>query len=464
MRRLLLALPLLLFLAVFAADAFAQAGSGSSGYSGGGSSGGGGSAGGGGSGGSGSGGDWPDGPLGIVLAAVMGFFFLLAVAGSVLPRLRSAIRGAMAAFLGFFAERRYRRKRDARLARVRAAAAEAAEDDAAFAEETVRAEAKRLFLEAQAAWDARDRDRLAEIVAPELLREWRRRLIDFDRKRWHNRVEVLEDPRVEYVGLSNRAGDEEDRAIVRIEARIRAYTVWRNRGRRVRKRGRERVTLREYWTLAKRDGAWMVASVEQRAEGVHHMDGRIVATPWSDETRLSDEALTELAVADGLPDGFTPADVAVLEFDGDARAEALDLALADPRFSPAVLEAAARRAVEAWAEAVDGEDGPLQAVATPDAVFELLYDGDHTKRTRLVVRGLGVKRIQIAALDAQRDPPTMTIRVSVGGRRYVENRDTAAVVSGSKHAARTFAIRWTLALDGDERTPWRIVAAGPVRA
>jgi predicted lipid-binding transport protein (Tim44 family) len=203
--------------------------------------------------------------------------------------------------------------------------------------------------------------------------------------------------------------------------------------------------------------------VEQPAEGVHHLDGGIVATPWSDETRMRDEALTELAVADGLPNGFKPADVADLEFDGDARAAALDLALADPRFSPAVLEAAARRAVEAWAEAVDGEDGPLAAVASPEAVFELLYDGDHTKRTRLVVRGLGVKRIRIAALDAGREPPTMSIRMSVGGRRYVEDRDTAAVVAGSKHAARTFAVHWTLALNGDEKAPWRIVAAGPVR-
>ena len=85
-------------------------------------------------------------------------------------------------------------------------------------------------------------------------------------------------------------------------------------------------------------------------------------------------------VADGLPEGFTTADLAQLDFDGDARAHALDLSLADARFAPDVLEAAARRAVEAWAEAVDGDDAALERVASPEAVAGLLYGGDSTRR------------------------------------------------------------------------------------
>jgi predicted lipid-binding transport protein (Tim44 family) len=54
-------------------------------------------------------------------------------------------------------------------------------------------------------------------------------------------------------------------------------------------------------------------------------------------------------------------------------------------------------------------------------------------------------------------PATMTVEVELGGRRYVENRDTAAVVSGSKESATTFTERWTLALDGPADAPWRIV-------
>jgi predicted lipid-binding transport protein (Tim44 family) len=411
----------------------AQAGSGSSGFGGGGGGGGGGSGGfGGGSSGSGDGDP-------IVALVVFGLFGL---------------------FLAYLALHtiRYRRRLRERDRAVRTASAEAAEDDAYFAADELERHAAALFRAAQMAWDARDREGLARLIGPDLLVEWRRRLDDFDRKGWHNRVEVVEDPTVLYVGITNREDDDEDRAVVRIEAKLKAYVVDRG-GHRVMRKGErdELVTLAEYWTLARRGGAWMVHSIEQRAEGDHHLDDQIVASPWSDEQRLDDESLTELAVADRLPDGFTTADLAQVDFSGDARARALDLSLADARFAPDVLEAAARHAVEAWAEAVDGDDAALERVASAGAADELLYGGDSTQRTRLVVRGPRVKRIRIAAVQVDELPATMTVDVELGGRRYVENRDTAAVVSGSKDGAATFTERWTLALDGPADAPWRLV-------
>ena len=134
------------------------------------------------------------------------------------------------------------------------------------------------------------------------------------------------------------------------------------------------------------------------------------------------------------------------------------------RFAPDVLEAAARRAVEAWAEAVDGDDAALERIASPEAVAGLLYGGDATRATRLVVRGPRVKRIRIAAVQVEQVPATMTVELELGGRRYVEDRDTAAVVSGSKDSAATFTERWTLALDGPADAPWRIVGVGAERA
>jgi predicted lipid-binding transport protein (Tim44 family) len=408
----------------------AQAGSGSGGFGGGGG-GGGGSFGGGGS-GSGEG----DPIVAVVVFGLFGLFLLYLVIHSI----------------------RYRRKLRERDRAVRTASAEAAEDDAYFASDELERHALALYRAAQMAWDARDRKGLARLVGPDLLVEWERRLDDFDRKGWHNRVEVLEDPKVLYVGITNREDDDEDRAVVRIEAKLRAYVVDRA-GAKVMRAGEkdEFVTVTEYWTLARRDGAWMVHSIEQRAEGDHHLDEQVVASPWSDEQRLDDESLTELAAADGLPEGFTTADLADVDFDGDARAHALDLSLADARFAPDVLEAAARRAVGAWAEAVDGDDSALERVASPDAVSGLLYGGDATRKTRLVVRGPRVKRIRIAAVQVESVPATMTVDVELGGRRYVEDRDTASVVSGSKDSAATFTEHWTLALDGPDDAPWRIV-------
>jgi hypothetical protein len=213
----------------------------------------------------------------------------------------------------------------------------------------------------------------------------------------------------------------------------------------------EQIKLVEYWTLARTgsgSGAagWQVVSIEQRAEGDHHLDSEIIASPWSDVERLADESLTELAVEDGLPPGFTTADLAVVSFDGTAREQALDLSLADARFAPDVLEAAARRAVAAWAEAVDGDDTALLEVATPEAVLELLYGGDESRKTRVVVRGPLVREIRIVAVDLKREPATMTVEVEVGGRRYVEDRDTATVVAGDKDRTSTFSARWVLTL------------------
>ncbi|HEX6699835.1 MAG TPA: hypothetical protein VF101_03815 [Gaiellaceae bacterium] len=170
--------------------------------------------------------------------------------------------------------------------------------------------------------------------------------------------------------------------------------------------------------------------------------------------------MIEGAAPDGLPAGYKPADVADLDFDGDARAAAIDLSLADPRFAPDVLEAEVRRIVAAWAEAVDGDDAALTKLASAPALQQLLYGGDESGKTRLVVRGPRIKRIAIGALDAKADPATMTVEVELGGRRYVENRDTAAVVEGSKSEVALFSERWTLSLDGPAASPWRIVAVG----
>jgi predicted lipid-binding transport protein (Tim44 family) len=70
-----------------------------------------------------------------------------------------------------------------------------------------------------------------------------------------------------------------------------------------------------------------------------------------------------------------------------------------------------------------------------------------------------VKRIRIEVVQVEQVPATMTIEVELGGSRYVEDRDTTTVVSGSKDSATTFTERWTLALDGPADAPWRIVTA-----
>ena len=134
----------------------------------------------------------------------------------------------------------------------------------------------------------------------------------------------------------------------------------------------------------------------------------------ADEQAMRDEALVEGAVADAVPQGTNIAEVADLQFDGDAHAAALDLSLADGRFAPDVLEVAARRAVAAWAEAVDGDDAGAE--------------GDRARRRRPGTCCIPATRAAHAAGRARParssrsgssrsmpvpTPPTMTIEVDL---------------------------------------------------
>ena len=123
---------------------------------------------------------------------VLLFILIVVVAFVVLPRVLRWWQGQQSAGVAS------RRRVAARERRVELAAAEAAEEDEVFAPERVRSQAARLFVEIQSAWDAGDRVRLRGLVAPELLAEWERRLDDFDRKGWRNRVRPLGEPSIEY--------------------------------------------------------------------------------------------------------------------------------------------------------------------------------------------------------------------------------------------------------------------------
>ena len=420
---------------LLAVDSIAAPGGGSSGFGGGGGGGGGGGfSGGGGGAGSGTSGGSP-----IVFVIVIVVFFV---------------------FVGFglIQAARLRKRRRERAARVELASAEAAADDPYFQGDLVREETAALHRAIVAAWTDRDRDALARHLGPDLLSEWVRRLDDFDRRGWHNVCEIRGATHVQYLGLTNREDDTEDRVVVRVVASLRDVVVDRN-GNVIKRKEEddELTTLAEYWTLGRAGDHWILHSIEQDAEGAHHLDAPIVASPWSDDARLTDEALTELAVADAVPDEAI-GELVDVDYAGDARTQALDLSVVDGRFAPAVLEAAARRAVEAWAEAVDGADAALERAATPEAAHALLYP--RGENTRLVVRGPRLQSLQILALDA--NARTFTVEARISGRRYLEDRDTVAVLEGSKDHATTFTERWTLALGDDPATPWRIVATAAV--
>ena len=275
---------------------------------------------------------------------------------------------------------------------VELAAAEAADDDAAFAADEVRGEAAALLNLIVEAWTARDRDALRRMLGPDLMVEWERRLDDFDRKGWHNVCEILGPRRSSTSGLVNRADDADDRVTVRVESRQRDFV---DRPRRqhdhAHRPARDRHGRRVLDARQARRPLGRCSRSSRTPRARTTSTPTIVASPWGDDGACATRPSPSSRPPTRCPTRRSRS-VADLDFDGTARAAALDLAMVDGRFAPDVLEAAARQAVAAWAEAVDGDDAALERAATPGAVRELLYAGDASERTRLVVRGPRLRR------------------------------------------------------------------------
>jgi predicted lipid-binding transport protein (Tim44 family) len=441
-------LPLLVctFLVVTAPSAIAAAGGGSSGFGGGG--GGGSSSSGGSSTFDNDNSDAVSGTAGLIGVGLALLFVLGVIVYIVAKRIAS---------------RRRARVPRSRVRRAEAAAAQAAQDDAAFSVEVVQSEAAALFVAIQAAWSADDRAQLRRLCGEDLCVEWERRLDDFSDRGWRNQVSVLDGPEIRYVGLVNRADDTDDRVVVRVEAKLEDVVV-DAQGERIKRTdsSSETTELEEYWTLSKRDGHWRLLSIEQAQEGQHNVTDALIASPDAD-TRLQEDAVLELAAADAAGDAAQVATLVSLDYAGDARKAALDLSLVDGRFAPDVLETGARRAVAAWAEAVDGPDDALTAAARPAAVRELLYPtGDEA--IRRVVRGPKLLRMTLVELDNATAPPRMVVELELSGRRYLEHRDTVALVSGSRDSETRWSERWAFGMVGDASAPGIIAGAGDVTA
>ncbi len=314
----------------------------------------------------------------------------------------------------------------------------------------------------QKAWEARDQEALRGLAGPDLFEEWKLRLDDFAKKGWHNRVQVTHDPVLHYVGLENREDDKQDTVVVSIECVLNDYVV-NEKNVSIYKDGEDtaEVRLAEFWTLRWAGERWLVDSIQSEEEGAGVLTSPLVPSPWSDEDRLRDEAVIEGAVASAAPAGAPGAGELVdVDYADDARAAALDLALVDGRYGPEVIEAAVRGVVPAWVAAVDGADDELLRLSTPAAVRELLYPrgGD---AIRLVVRGARIEQVRVTAFDAAADPPRMTAEVRFRGRRYLEDRSTAAVVEGSREREGVNTEQLILQLDAtDPAVPWRVVGRG----
>uniref|UniRef100_UPI0018928475 Tim44 domain-containing protein n=1 Tax=Catenulispora rubra TaxID=280293 RepID=UPI0018928475 len=326
-----------------------------------------------------------------------------------------------------------------RATQVEARVAAIADTDPTFAPDALKARAVWLYTTAQRAWTDRDRSVLKQILSPVLYVKWNEELSDYESRGEVNIVRVVSGPTVELVNVANRAGETNDTVTFRITATIDDSVRRVDGTRAVRKDGSTRPV--EYWTLRKdASGAWIVSSIEQAAEGAHHLTDAIETDSW-DQKAVARDAVLEVAENVSVHDAGDILALTNISWSTDADAAAGDLSVLDGRFDKAVLEVAVEQFLEEWAM----NDGSLDftAVRTPN---------------RTVMRNATVASVEVRSL-LSREPIVVRVVVAAEGFYYEVDRRTEEVLLGDAHKRRPVTFAFDLRLDGPSAKGWTVIAA-----
>jgi predicted lipid-binding transport protein (Tim44 family) len=416
------------------AIAYARGGGGSHGFSGGGGGGGGfhGSTGG--------------GYGGVYVAGGGGFLGLLVIVALVVLVLwfKSQRRNAgRSSGLNTVSDRTAHRadaQAHARAAHIEARVDGLAQTDATFDLDALKQRAVWLYVTAQRAWTNRDHATLQRILSPVLYGKWAEELRDYQSRGEVNVVEIVSGPVVELIDVANRAGEVNDTVTFRISATLNDYVRRGNGSYALRKD--DSTTPVEYWTLRKNEaGEWIVASIEQAAEGAHHLTAAIETDGW-DQKAVAREAVLEVAEKTSAPGISDILSLTNISWSTDADTAAGDLSLLDGRFDKQVLEVAVEQFLEEWAI----NDGSLDF--TPVRT-----------QNRTVMREAVVTSIEVRSL-VSRDP-MIIFRVAVGaeGVYYEVDRRTEEVLRGDARKRRPVTFSFDLRLDGPSAKGWTVIAA-----
>jgi hypothetical protein len=330
-------------------------------------------------------------------------------------------------------------------ARLRATQLEAriealAETDPSFALAPLKERAVWLYTTAQRAWTDRDRGVLKQILSPVLYIKWDEELRDYQSRGEVNVVEIVAGPTVELVDIANRVGEVNDTVTFRISATLNDYVRRASGSNAVRKDNSTNPV--EYWTLRKNDAgtAWIVASIEQAAEGAHHLTAAIETDGW-DQKSVARDAVLDVAEKVSVVGDSDVLALTGISWSTDADAAAGDLSVVDGRFDKAVLEVAVEQFLEEWAM----NDGSLDFTSVRTA-------------NRTVMRNAAVSSVEVRSL-VSREPIVMRVVVEAEGVYYEVDRRTEEVLSGDAHQRRPIAFAFDLRLDGPSARGWVVVGA-----
>ncbi|ACU74635.1 import inner membrane translocase subunit Tim44 [Catenulispora acidiphila DSM 44928] len=326
-----------------------------------------------------------------------------------------------------------------RATQIEARVAAVADNDPTYAPEALKARAVWLYTTAQRAWSDRDRAVLKQILSPVLYVKWDEELRDYQSRGEINTVDIVSGPSVQMVNIANRAGEVNDTITFRITATLNDRVVRANGSHAVRKDGSTRPV--EYWTLRKdASGEWMVASIEQAAEGAHHLTDAIETDVW-DQKAVARDAVLEVAENVSVKGAGDILALTGISWSTDADAAAGDLSVLDGRFDKAVLEVAVEQFLEEWAM----NDGSLDFTSVRTA-------------NRTVMRNAAVSAVEVRSL-VSREPIVVRVVVEAEGFYYEVDRRTEEVLLGDAHKRRPVVFSFDLRLDGPTARGWTVVAA-----
>ncbi|MEA2271489.1 MAG: hypothetical protein QOI98_197 [Solirubrobacteraceae bacterium] len=342
------------------------------------------------------------------------------------------------------AERRAHR----RAGRATGAALEAAEDQPAFDPEQIRTGVSEILGVATRTWAADGtRSSRSDSALIELWARTRAAALG-------DGLRVIGDPRIDLLRVVNREGEDEDRIVVRIRARVhRDRAAPRYPGAPTAPLVEPHtVTLDERWTLGRDSDRWLLLSTDGDPLASPILSRPLIPTPGADDNRLLELSMVELG-HDDRSDTIAPREL----IDGQAPPglALLDLSASDGRFSPALLGATLDHLVEAWEEATIGSEAPLAALATSAAVKALLQPPD--ANTRLVLQDASIARWNVAQLDVSADPPRVAVDLTVEGIRWIVDDRDRMPVAGSRTARHVMSMCWNLEMRDDAAVQWRLV-------
>ncbi len=214
--------------------------------------------------------------------------------------------------------------------------------------------------------------------------------------------------------------------------------------------------LTRYLILVRAGEDWQISGNVSQSDGVHYETDELLGSA-AQADRIHDQATIQLATEDEDEDR-SPATVELTDIGADTRARLLDLSNVDARFAPEVIAASAREIVRAWEQATVRKQADertrdaLRSLTTHDAFTQLTHPTPHGLRR---VSQLEIRKIEIRDLSQGREPPTVVVRITLHGVRWLD-ATSGSFISGDPFYARRFRELWTLELGSDKDKPWRV--------